>query len=767
MESRIVLVFLIFIFSHISYGNNVFNGASWISVPESEARSNQWICFRKQIYCMRQETNAVLNIAVDSKYWLWVNNQMVIFEGGLKRGPNPTDTYYDHVDISAYLKEGINTIAIQVWYWGKDGYCHKDSGRAGLLVDLKVGNHFRIFSDGSWKMRIHPAFGESSLPHPNYRLPESNIHFDARKDMEGWQNEGYDDKIWKHAVVCGTYPCIPWNKVHLRPFPNWKDSGILRYDSLKWKRGDRKWIGFLPRNISVTPYLKVKSDAGKLIDIRSDNYRGGSEYNVRAEYVTKDGVQCFEALNYMNGHSIIYTIPKDVEVLELGYRETRFNTEFIGSFACDDSFYNILWNKALNTMNLNMRDAIQDPDRERSQWWGDAVIVSGEIYYACDSNGKLAVKKAIDNLVNWQKTNGVLYSPIPTGSWDKELPMQMLASVGKYGFWNYFVYTGDTMIIKKVYPVVKKYLSLWKFDEYNLICHRSGGWDWADWGQDIDVVVVENAWYSLALEGLKNMSIVLGEFAVAEECLFKMKRLKESVNRYCWNGRLYRGKNYNGRTDDRANALAVLAGFATDSQWQSIREYLSSYQAASPYMEKYILESFFYKGDVEGGLRRMKSRYKCMVDHSLTTLWEDWTIGGAGGGSINHGWAGGPLNLLSRYVAGIMPINSGWKTFLIKPMLGNLKKIYCTVPLDKGTVTLKINELERFIKIDCDVKRSFELALSKDWIEQAKFCTINGRKYITNKLKHLHKKQLAYKSEDESYIYMNVYSNEIEIRFGV
>ena len=38
-------------------------------------------------------------------------------------------------------------------------------------------------------------------------------------------------------------------------------------------------------------------------------------------------------------------------------------------------------------MNLNMRDAIQDPDRERSQWWGDAVIVSGEIFYACDLNG--------------------------------------------------------------------------------------------------------------------------------------------------------------------------------------------------------------------------------------------------------------------------------------------------------------------------------------------------------------------------------------------
>ena len=44
----------------------------------------------------------------------------------------------------------------------------------------------------------------------------------------------------------------------------------------------------------------------------------------------------------MNGHSVVYTIPQGVEVIEVGYRETRFNTEFEGSFVCDDEFYNKL-----------------------------------------------------------------------------------------------------------------------------------------------------------------------------------------------------------------------------------------------------------------------------------------------------------------------------------------------------------------------------------------------------------------------------------------
>ena len=55
-------------------------------------------------------------------------------------------------------------------------------------------------------------------------------------------------------------------------------------------------IARLPRNLTISPYLKIKAPAGLTIDMRTDNYKGGSEYNYRAEYVTRDGVQEFESL---------------------------------------------------------------------------------------------------------------------------------------------------------------------------------------------------------------------------------------------------------------------------------------------------------------------------------------------------------------------------------------------------------------------------------------------------------------------------------------
>src|SRR5258708_38471768 len=79
-----------------------------------------------------------------------------------------------------------------------------------------------------------------------------------------------------------------------------------------------------------------------------------------------------------------------------------------------------------------------------------------------------------------------------------------------------------------------------------------------------------------------------------------------------------------------------------------------------------------------------------MVESKLTTFWEGWGIGseGYGGGSYNHGWAGGPLTLLSQYAAGIAPEGPAYKTFRILPQPGNLKEIHCVTPTVKGNITV-------------------------------------------------------------------------------
>lgn len=704
--------------------------------------SNIWTSFRKEIVVDKVPHKIIAKIATDSKYWLWINGKLVVFEGQLKRGPNPKDTYYDEVDISKYLKSGKNTIAILTWYWGRDGFNHKNSGKAALIFEANLGNHM-LLSDKSWKVIRHPAFGNTGAPIPNYRLPEFNILFDARNDINAWQQPAFNDSKWTNALEYGKPPMAPWNNLVKRPIPLWKDSGLINYANqadLPKESNGKVIVAKLPKNLSITSYFKIIAPAGLKIDMRTDNYKGGGSYNIRTEYITKEGEQEFETFAYMNGHDVQYNIPEGVKILSLKYRETRYATEKVGSFVCDDPFYNTLWQKSYNTLNVNLRDAIQDPDRERAQWWGDAVILIGEIQYACDQNGQLVIQKAMRNLVDWQKSSGVLYSPIPAGNWDRELPSQMLASIGKYGFWTYYQYTGDIATIRYVYPAVKKYLSLYKLGDDGLVIHRPGNWDWLDWGKDIDVAIIDNSWYYMALDAAVKMANLTGHSADTVDYKLQMKSIKANFNKHLWNGVAYKSPKNKGVIDDRGNGLAVVAGLAEPEKYEAIKKVLMTEFHASPYLEKYIMESFFVMNDATKGLERMKKRYSSMVSSELSTLWEGWGIGpkGYGGGSYNHGWSGGPLTLLSQYVAGIAPIKPGYETFSIMPQLGNLKEVHCLVPSIKGNIILNLKLSENKMNMDVVIPNhtdgtigipKSDLNTSKIWVNNK--LIINNNKVLS------------------------------------
>jgi len=681
--------------------------AQWISSFENKKDTNVWQVFRKTVDIASNPQKAAIRIAVDSKYWLWINGKMIVYEGGLKRGPNPKDTYFDVVDISKHLHKGKNSFAILSWYWGKDGFSHKSSGKPGLVAEINVDGQIQG-TDKTWKVLRHPAFGKTGAPHPNYRMPDDNIHFDARKDIGQWMQPDYDDASWPDASELGKPPAAPWNKLIERPIPLWRVEELEKYKNdkkLPKVSNGAPIVAILPRNITISPYLKVNAPAGLVIDMRTDNYKGGSEYNYRSEYVTKDGVQEFESLAYLNGHSMIYTIPAGVEILDLSYRETRYNTEFSGSFDCDDPFLNSLWIKSRNTMNVNMRDCIQDPDRERAQWWGDAAILIGEIFHSCDPRAYQLIKKAILNLADWQKPDGVLYSPVPAGSWDRELPGQMLSSIGEYGFWYYYLYTGDVATIKHVYPAVKRYLNLWQLGPDGLLIHREGGWDWGDWGENIDRPVLDNALLYQALKVANQMANVTGDTVDVPRYKAMMNRIKDNYNRVLWTGAEYRSPGYTGITDERGHGLAVLFGLAEPIQYPAIKQVFNRSFNASPYMEKYVLEALFKMGDAAAALSRMKSRYQKMVNSPLSTLWEGWGIGaeGYGGGSYNHGWSGGPLTLLMEYVCGVMPIDTGFSRFSILPQPGHLNRASASFETVKGTIRSSFQKSANDMKINVTV----------------------------------------------------------------
>lgn len=525
--------------------------AKWIGAKlgADTKKQNLWTAHRKEFDLSAKPAKAVARIAADSKYWLWVNGVLAVREGALKRGPTPTDTSFDEVDLAPHLKPGKNTVAILVWYFGKEGFSHKSSGKSGLLFQLEAGSE-KVVSDSSWRAVVHPAYGDTEAPHPNKRLPESNIRYDAGKEFSGWERPGFDAAAWAPAEELGAPDCAPWGRLVKRPMPLWKDFGLQPYTNatvLPAVSDGQLIKGKLTYNAQITPYLKIDAKAGQMIKIQMDNYLGGSEPNVRAEYVTCDGEQEFEFPGWMNGHEVHYEISAGIKILDLKYRETGFDTEFAGEFSCDDEFMNRLRTKALRTLYITMRDTYMDcPDRERALWWGDAVNELGEAFYAFDRRSDLLARKCIFDLVAWQKPDGVLFSPVPAGNWDKDLPLQMLASIGRTGFWTYSFFSGDMETLGTVYPAMKRYMEIWDMQPDGLVVSRRGAWEWGDWGGNIDMPILYNAWYHIGLQGLRNAALALGKDADLAWIDARMKSMEAAFNKTFWNGTEYRSPGYGG-----------------------------------------------------------------------------------------------------------------------------------------------------------------------------------------------------------------------------
>lgn len=651
-----------------------------------QSTPNTWIAYRKTLSIDSVPETLYARIAADSKYWLWINGELAVFEGGLKRGPMPSGTYYDVVDIASYLTTGENTIAIMVCYFGKNGFSHASSGTAALLFDAQ-GEEIVITSDKSWRCKVLDAYGTAAGGAPNFRLSESNICYDARKALDGWQQKGYEGKFSEctEVAVPGAYP---FGTLIERPIPQWKDFGLKDYATVS-HHGDTIRCR-MPYNCQATPYLSITAPAGKRIAIQTDVTDVSGQRTIRAEYITREGAQDYESYGWMSGHEMIYIIPEGVEVHSLKYRETGYDTELSGSFSSDDDFLNELWLRAQRTLYITMRDTYMDcPDRERAQWFGDEAIELGEAFYALSTSSHALALKGIHEIINWQRTDGTLFGPVPTGNYFVELPLQMLAFVGWYGFYTYYYYSGDSTFISDVYDGMHTYIhDVWQTDDDGFPIPRSGEWDWTDWGTDYDREILTTTWYYLALKAERSFAKILTKDDDAREDSTLMATLEATFDTRYWKGGAYRSDNYRGRTDDRAQAMAVVAGLAPAMRYDDIRQVLNTEYHASPYMEKYVLEALFTMGYADDAMARMHRNYSNMITNypDCTTLFEVWTTNG----SLNHAWTGGPLTLLSRYVCGIQSSEPAFASVNIAPMMGSLTHVSATIDTHYGKLEVSL-----------------------------------------------------------------------------
>lgn len=741
--------------------------AKWIwDSATSDTASNVWVRFRKSFTLPEKPATATVKIAAESRYFMYVNGQSAVYDGSLKRGANTQDGYYDPVDISGYLTEGQNTICILAWYWGakSTSYSNYSTGKAGLILEADIGG-MKIVSDDSWATARDTAYSNtrgSSESQPNYRLPEYNISYDAAMEIDtDWTSNDFSDEDWNRASVNGHYGDAPWHYLWKRPIPLNKDYGIRSYQNSADFEGitttrQTKYLLSVGTNIQLSPVFSVTaSKAGQKITIYTENTADSQGDSVRCYYYTKEGENTFECLGYMNGQFVYYDIPKDVTINFLGYRQTGYDTEKAGAFACEENFYNRIWQMSYDTLYVTMRDNFMDcPNRERAQWMGDVTNEMEQIIYSMDENSYLLYEKALRQMIGFTGSDHVLPTVAPISNSWFELPIQNLCTIS--GAWTYYLYSGRSVVIEEVYPYFYQYLKLWDIGADGLVVHRAGSWDWMDNDATNDhKEAIENAWYYKALSALSNMAQLVNDetgYAFAQD---RMDILYEGFNQNLLEEMIAQG-------DDRANAIAVLAGLVEPVNYARIEEVFRKSMYSSPFWEKYVLEALCKMGYVNTALARMKSRYSVMVNYTMneepySTLWEKWNTTG---GTKNHAWSGGPMTVLSKYILGVQPLTGNYDFFIVKPYAEALHDVTGMVPTLRGDITVSFAKTSATFSmtVGCPDETAAVLAIPFDWEQTLQ---INGKTVCENG--YMKDSSYTYAGIDDNYIYFLVPGGEYSI----
>jgi hypothetical protein len=136
--------------------------------------------------------------------------------------------------------------------------------------------------------------------------------------------------------------------------------------------------------------------------------------------------------------------------------------------------------------------------------------------------------------------------------------------------------------------------------------------------------------------------------------------------------------------------VLALSGLATEEDYGVITMVLSGIYEASPFCEKCVLEALCVMGEEDIAIQRMLARYDGMLHDEYDTLWEQFNDDI---GTINHGWTAAPLYILSKYVAGIAPVDAGFAKYEIAPA-DVLDSFSCTVDTPKGAIIVEMSKTD-------------------------------------------------------------------------
>ncbi|RFS19624.1 alpha-rhamnosidase [Chitinophaga silvatica] len=652
--------------------------------------------FRKTFAAEKQIKSARAYIATGGLYELYINGQRV---GNQRLDPMYTrfdrrSLYVTH-DVTSLLQQGQNAIGVilgngwynhqstAVWFFDKAPWRNRPTFCMDLHITYTDGSSAIVSSGKDWKTALGPIVFNSIY---------TAEHYDARKEMPGWNTANFDDSKWQ-SVIYRAAPSMNIVSQQLHPIENVEE---IAAQSLK-QLNDTTWLFDLGRNISGVSKLSVQGAPGtviRLIHAEQLNKQGFADLsNIDVHYRPTDNTDPFQTdIFTLSGKGTETFMPKFnykgfqyVEVCSnnpikltreslVGYF-MHSNVPAVGNINSSDTIINKLWWATNNAYLSNLFGYPTDcPQREKNGWTGDAQIAVETGLYNFD--GITIYEKWLADHRDEQQPNGVLPSIIPTGGWGYEWGngpdwTSTIAVIP----WNIYLFYGDTALLAASYDHIKKYV------DYITSISPSGitTWGLGDWvpvKSKSPVPFTSTAYYYADALILAKTAKLLGKNSDYLTYSTLANKIKSAFNKEYLNSNT--GVYAEGLQTEQS--VALYWGLAPDNLKSKIAKVLAESVVANNYHldvgllgTKSILNALSENGYPEVAYKLAAQKtypsWGYWIVSGATTLFENWDINRSSDLSRNHIMFGEIGAWMYKGIGGIYPdeLAPGFKNVRLSP----------------------------------------------------------------------------------------------------
>ncbi len=652
---------------------------------------------------------------------------------------------YRTFDVTELLQAGDNAMGVVLgngWYncivddpWNTSTASWKHFAK--LLAELHVryenGESAILQTDASWKS------SEGPIRMNNIR---NGVFYDARCEMEGWNELQFDDSAWEAAKLSRAPGGILMGS-EIEPIRITREIPAKK----KWLDKDGNWVIDLGENFAGICRFTLKGKAeseitfkyneelladGITVDqAKNANFIRSGEFQTDKYIKRSDDSEVFQPSFIYHGFRYVTIIGLDYEPCLEDVTGLFMHTDFekIGEFSCDVALINKIYDLCIQSTLSNHYGILTDcPHREKNAWTGDASVSSEQLMI--HFNAAAAQRKWAYDLVDAQKPNGNIPCVVPSTGWgyyglngpDWSSAMHMIP-------WTHYLYTGDKGLLSELLEPMRKHVDYDAQMANDHILHYGlGDWCAPFEGPSLFVnmskfkcpsTVSDTAFYYWSTFVVAKAAEILEKPEMAKEYYARAQQIKEAFRKRFFD----KDTGIVEGNCQTSTALFLCMGLYEAGEEDLLMKRLEEqFEAENGHLDfgligcKYVPEMLGRMGRPDILVKMLQQTdypsFGKWINEGATTLWECWNSTG----SHNHHMFSSVSAFMYKYLAGICidEESPGFKHFFFCPGLkSGLNECSASYHSIRGQIAISWKKSEDSYYIDLEVPANTSASFMK------------------------------------------------------